>query len=50
MQISNKQLRDFILDSKLLSAEVIEENFMEASEQNKKFGDLLLKKKTYQRN
>lgn len=45
MQIANKQLRDFILDSGLLDKDVIEENFNEAIQQDKKFGDLLMEKK-----
>ena len=45
MQIANEQLRDFILDSGLLDKDVIEENFDQASKENKKFGDLLMEKK-----
>ncbi len=45
MQIANEQLRDFILDSGLLEKDVIEENFDQASKENKKFGDLLMEKK-----
>ncbi len=45
MQITNKQLRDFITDSGLLEPEVIEENFQQATKQVKKLGDLLMEKK-----
>jgi len=45
MQITNKQLRDFITDSGLLEPAVIEENFQQATKQAKKFGDLLMEKK-----
>jgi len=45
MQITNKQLKDFITDSGLLEPAVIEENFQQATEQKKKFGDLLMEKK-----
>jgi type IV pilus assembly protein PilB len=45
MQITNKQLKDFVIDSGLLEAEVIEENFQQATKQAKKFGDLLMEKK-----
>ncbi len=44
MQIENKQLKDFILDSGLLEVRVVEEIFKEATEQNKKLGDLLMEK------
>ena len=45
MQIANKQLKDFILDSGLLDKDVVEENFKQASKENKKFGDFLLEKR-----
>jgi type IV pilus assembly protein PilB len=45
MQITNKQLKDFIADSGLLDSAVIEENFNQATKQEKKFGDLLMEKK-----
>ena len=45
MRIENKQLKDFILDSSLLSEEIVEENFKLATETNKKLGDLLVEKK-----
>ncbi len=44
MQIANKQLKDFIIDSGLISSGVIEENFNEALSENKKLGDLLMEK------
>lgn len=45
MQIENKQLKEFLLDSNLLDKKVIEENFNEATEASQKLGDLLLQKK-----
>ncbi|NTW26951.1 MAG: Flp pilus assembly complex ATPase component TadA [Candidatus Moranbacteria bacterium] len=45
MQIENKQLKAFLLDSNLLSLEVVEENFKLALETNQKLGDLLIEKK-----
>ncbi|NTV40803.1 MAG: Flp pilus assembly complex ATPase component TadA [Candidatus Moranbacteria bacterium] len=45
MQITNKQLKDFITDSGLLESSVVEDNFKEAISQNKNFGDLLFEKK-----
>jgi type IV pilus assembly protein PilB len=45
MQIENKQLKDFLLDSNLLDSKVIEENFKEASDSKQKLGDLLMEKK-----
>lgn len=45
MQIENKQLKDFILDAKLIDSKVLEENFKEAEETKKKLGDLLMEKK-----
>lgn len=45
MRIENKQLKDFLLDSNLLDVKIIEENFNEASQSNKKLGDLLVEKK-----
>ncbi len=45
MQIANKQLKDFLIDAALLETSVIEENFNEATQQNKKLGDLLMEKK-----
>lgn len=45
MRIENKQLKEFLLDSKLLTKEQIEENFTMATESNQKLGDLLLEKK-----
>jgi type IV pilus assembly protein PilB len=44
MQIENRQLKDFLLDSNLLDSKIIEENFKEAMDSNKKLGDLLLEK------
>lgn len=44
MQIENKQLKNFLLDSNLLESKIIEENFKEATDSNKKLGDLLLEK------
>ncbi|MEI7621173.1 MAG: ATPase, T2SS/T4P/T4SS family, partial [Candidatus Moraniibacteriota bacterium] len=38
-------LRDFVIDSGLLAESVIEENFQQATTENKKFGDLLMEKK-----
>ncbi|HOF42844.1 MAG: GspE/PulE family protein [Patescibacteria group bacterium] len=45
MQIDNKQLKEFLLDSNLVERKVVEENFKEANETNKKLGDLLIEKK-----
>ncbi|HSA08699.1 MAG TPA: hypothetical protein P5099_04995, partial [Candidatus Moranbacteria bacterium] len=45
MQIENKQLKEFLLDSNLLEDKVIEENFIEADKAKKKLGDLLVEKK-----
>lgn len=45
MRIENKQLKEFLLDSGLLEASVIEEAFSEAVGQSKQLGDLLLEKK-----
>lgn len=45
MQIENKQLRDFLLDSNLLDEKVIQENFDEALNSKQKLGDLLVSKK-----
>ncbi|HBI34273.1 MAG TPA: hypothetical protein DEA43_02055 [Candidatus Moranbacteria bacterium] len=45
MRIENKQLKDFLLDSSLLDAGIIEENFKISSETNQKLGDLLVEKK-----
>ena len=45
MQITNKQLKDFVIDSGLLEPAVIEENFQQATQQQQKFGDLLMEKK-----
>ena len=39
MQIENKQLKEFLLDSNLLEDKVIEENFIEADKAKKKLGD-----------
>lgn len=50
MQIENKQLRDFLLDSSLLDEKKIEENFQEAVQTNKKLGDLLVSKKLVDEN
>lgn len=44
MQIENKQLKNFLLDSNLLDVKIIEDNFKEANDSNKKLGDLLLEK------
>jgi len=44
MQIENKQLKEFLLDSNLLESKVIKENFEESSKSNKKLGDLLVEK------
>jgi len=44
MQIENGQLKDFILDSNLLDDKLVEENFKEATDSNKKLGDLLVEK------
>lgn len=45
MRIENKQLRDFLNDSAVLDKKIVEENFEQATQQNKKLGDLLLEKK-----
>lgn len=45
MRIENKQLKDFLLDSNLLDVKIVEENFNEALQSNKKLGDLLVEKK-----
>lgn len=45
MQIDNKQLKDFLLDSNLLEDGVVEENFKEAQKSRQKLGDLLIEKK-----
>src|SRR6266567_315418 len=45
MRIENKQLKEFLVDSNLLDAAVVDENFKLASESNQKLGDLLLEKK-----
>ena len=45
MQIENKQLKEFILDSNLLDKNVVEESFNEALKTNQRLGDLLLEKK-----
>lgn len=45
MRIENKQLKDFLLDSNLLDAKIVEENFKQATDSNQKLGDLLVEKK-----
>lgn len=45
MRIENKQLKDFLLDSSILDASIIDENFKLATDQNARLGDLLLEKK-----
>ena len=45
MRIENKQLKDFLLDSSLLDAAIVEDNFKIADEANQKLGDLLMEKK-----
>ncbi|MEI7891207.1 MAG: ATPase, T2SS/T4P/T4SS family [bacterium] len=45
MRIENKQLKDFLLDSSVLDAGIVEENFTEAAEENQRLGDLLVQKK-----
>ncbi|HEX8974371.1 MAG TPA: GspE/PulE family protein [Patescibacteria group bacterium] len=44
MRIENAQLKSFLLDSNLLESKIVEENFAEATAQDLKLGDLLLKK------
>ena len=44
MQIENEQLKNFLLDSSLLDKKIVEENFKESMNSNKKLGDLLLEK------
>lgn len=45
MRIENKQLKEFLLDSNMLDAANVEEVFLEATQQKKQLGDLLLEKK-----
>lgn len=45
MQIENKQLKEFILDSNLLDEEIVNKTFEEAMETKQRMGDLLLQKK-----
>ena len=45
MRIENKQLKEFLLDSSMLDAANVEEVFLEATQQKKQLGDLLLEKK-----
>ncbi len=45
MRISNKQLKDFLLDSNMLDNGKVSETFSEAEKQEKQLGNLLLEKK-----
>lgn len=45
MQVSDQQLKAFILDAKLVNAEKLKEAESKAKKQNEKFADLLLKEK-----
>ena len=45
MQIENKQLEEFIIDSNILDKKVVEKNLEEATKNNRRLGDLLLEKK-----
>ncbi len=45
MRIENKQLKEFISDSKRVAADKLEESFAEAEKDGKKLGDILLEKK-----
>lgn len=45
MKISNTQLKDFVKDGNLVSADKLEEAFQNAEEQKKFLGDVLLEKK-----
>jgi type IV pilus assembly protein PilB len=45
MRIENKQLKEFLLDSNMLDAANVEEVYLEATQQKKQLGDLLLEKK-----
>jgi len=44
MQVKNKQLKEFLLDSELIAAKKIEETFQEAEKSGKLLGDILIEK------
>ncbi|MFC1644795.1 GspE/PulE family protein [Patescibacteria group bacterium] len=44
MRVGNQQLRDFLLDSKLVDASELEKRFVQAENSDKELGEILLKK------